>query len=183
MKNFKNNEYKKKQYQMDSRFRGNDSEKELSSSGLTRGSIKHHIGFITVICLTLMISNITFADDTTTEICADGAGIVMIGKLNQKKYCYNPNIQTFWNAYAWCDAQGARLLDLTKDCECTGTTNCYRHCPNLANMTDENVHAYTLHPYSSTSVYTVYLQTPYNGEIRHFNFGEWNWGRALCVWD
>ena len=69
-----------------------------------------------------MISTVTLANDTTTtETCADGAGEIVTGH----KYCKSNVGINWWNANAWCDAQGRRLFSMD-DCtySVTGTTAC-----------------------------------------------------------
>ena len=97
----------------------------LSSLGGAQGAIKRTIHFITVICLTLMVSTMALAEDTTTtETCADGAGTIITGAVSGHKYCKSNQQMNWWNANAWCDAQNRELVDFS-DCACNGTiANC-----------------------------------------------------------
>ena len=67
-------------------------------------------------CGVLMISSITMADDTATETCANGAGWLVPGNVTGYKYCVSKKQMNWWNAYAWCDGMGRRLIDINKDC-------------------------------------------------------------------
>ena len=98
----------------------------------TRGSIKHTIRLITTLCLTLMISTITLADDTI-KTCANGAGIVITGN-NGTDYCMSNNNMNWWTALAWCQTIGKTAIRYPEDCSCVGE-NCLKvQCPNFANM-------------------------------------------------
>ena len=91
-----------------------------------------------LMCGIVMISSVAFADDTT-ETCAGGVGIVIEGAVadangNKHKYCLSKNSMNWWNAYAWCDAQGRRLFDRS-DCACSDTTaDCRGKCPELVGV-------------------------------------------------
>ena len=52
----------------------------------------------------LFMASMAVADDTTTETCANGAGIVITGNLSGHKYCLSNQNMSWWNAYAWCDS-------------------------------------------------------------------------------
>ena len=98
----------------------------------TRGSIRHSIRFITAICVALMISTITLADDTI-KTCANGAGIVITGN-NGTDYCMSNNNMNWWTALAWCQTIGKTAIRYPEDCSCVGE-NCLKvQCPNFANM-------------------------------------------------
>ena len=108
----------------------NDRKEKASPSKSHRDepqeSIWQCIRFITAVCMTLMISTVTLAEDTTTtETCADGAGTVITGAISGRKYCKSNNIMNWWNAHAWCDALGRRLFSMN-DCafSVTSTTTC-----------------------------------------------------------
>ena len=86
--------------------------------------------FLILTCSVIMISSVTFADDTV-ETCANGAGTVVIGAVSGHKYCNSKNGMNWWNAVTWCDGLGRRLFDLS-DCACSDTTaNCVNKCPEL----------------------------------------------------
>ena len=61
-----------------------------------------------------------FAQETTTETCANGAGIIITGNISQKKYCMSKTTMNWWNANAWCDALGKQLFN-TNNCQRFGT--------------------------------------------------------------
>ena len=96
---------------------------------------------LTAIFLT---STVTLAEDTTTtETCANGAGIVIEGAVadangNKHKYCKGKNTMNWWNAVSWCDAQGRRLFDRS-DCACGNTTADCAHskCPELVGVGED----------------------------------------------
>ena len=75
-----------------------------------------------------MISTVTLADDTTaTETCANGAGEIVTGVVTGHKYCKSNVGINWWNANAWCDAQGRRLFSMD-DCafsSTSGTSKCH----------------------------------------------------------
>lgn len=66
-------------------------------------------------------------------LCAKGHGKVITG-INNTQYCLSPMQMNWWSANAWCDAAGMKLVDTTKDCDCTGYEGCKFEsaCPNLA---------------------------------------------------
>ena len=90
-----------------------------------------------LMCGMVMLSSVAFADDTT-ETCANGAGIVITGAVTGHKYCQSKQGFNWWNAYAWCDAQGRRLFDRS-DCACGNTTaDCRGKCPELVGVGGEH---------------------------------------------
>ncbi len=103
------------------------------------------LGFITAICITLMVSTIALADDTTTtvETCANGAGTVVIGAVTGHKYCNSNTRMNWWNAWSWCDALGRRLFAAT-DCACS-STNCssWIVCPEMKGVTSNPDYTHT----------------------------------------
>ena len=72
-------------------------------------------------CCLLIMPCVVYAEDTTTtQTCANGAGIVVKGAI-QGEYCISTKFMNWWNAMAWCD--GMRMKPLTKqDCACGNTT-------------------------------------------------------------
>lgn len=90
-------------------------------------------------CGILFISSVGFAEDTTTETCANGAGTVIEGKVTGHKYCKSNNYMNWWNAHTWCDALGRRLFSLD-DCGCSDTVaNCPKNtCAELAGISQES---------------------------------------------
>ena len=86
-----------------------------------------------LMCGITMVSSVTFAEDIT-ETCAGGAGVVVTGAVSGHKYCRSTQGMNWWNAYAWCDAQGRRLFDRS-DCACSDTTaDCRSKCPELVGV-------------------------------------------------
>ena len=116
---------------------------------------------LTAIFLT---STVTLAEDTTTtETCANGAGIVIEGAVadangNKHKYCKSKNTMNWWNAVSWCDAQGRRLFNLD-DCGCSWELNCQNKCPELLLNVDQWI--WTATPNGSSLAYIVTLSSGY----------------------
>ena len=130
-------------------------------------------------CGVLLISTAVFASDTG-ETCADGAGKVVVG-VSGHKYCLNKSGSNWWNAYAWCDAQGRRLIDLS-DCGCSGVVaDCANNvCVELVGSYTNNYYAWTSRPASGTS--NIYIVTLLDGKIQRYNRASqgMGWGYALC---
>ena len=80
--------------------------------------------------LTLMTATVARA-----ESCANGAGTLVSG-WDGRSYCVGKASMNWWSAFAWCDAIGGTLLDITADCACSGSS-CpnvdARYCMNLSN--------------------------------------------------
>ncbi len=121
--------------------------------------------FLILTCFGLMISTTVLAEDTstTTETCANGAGTVVIGAITGHKYCKSNNTMNYWNAHAWCDAQGRQLFDLS-DCGCDGTRTCQAQgtsglCPELKNVygTSYDSYGWTSLASSESTAYYVSL--------------------------
>ena len=132
----------------------------LSSLSLTRGSIRQHIRFITLICGVLLISTVATAEDTTVETCANGAGTVFVGQVTKHKYCVSNKSMNWWNAVAWCDGMGRRMFDRS-DCACSGTvSDCRSKCPELIPVDGDkwvNQWAWTASAASSSGNYHIHL--------------------------
>lgn len=78
--------------------------------------------YIGMICLSVLLSTSAVA-----ESCAGGSGTVIKG-LDGTRYCQSNTNMNWWSAFAWCDAIGGQLIDITTECiKTTGTTG----CPNL----------------------------------------------------
>ena len=92
--------------------------------------INYHIHLIIAICLTLTIPIATLAEDTTTETCANEAGTIITGAVTGHKYCLSNYYYDYWNAWAWCDAQGKRLFRMD-DCGCDWSKDCTNGCPEV----------------------------------------------------
>ncbi|MBR6674735.1 MAG: hypothetical protein IKL32_02300 [Alphaproteobacteria bacterium] len=117
---------------------------------------------LTLICAILLTSGIAYAEDTTTETCANGGGTVIEGAVadtngNKHKYCLskiNMNMN-WWNAYSWCDGQGRRLFNLT-DCK-NGVTSYSGKCLELQGMgLPTGYYTWVATPKSSTHAYFIY---------------------------
>lgn len=62
--------------------------------------------------------------------CDSDSGTLITGK-DGTKYCQSKVGLNWWSAFAWCDAIGGQLIDLTTECnKVTGT----EQCPNLAGV-------------------------------------------------
>lgn len=83
--------------------------------------------YIGMICLSVLLSTSAVA-----ESCAGGSGTVITG-LDGTRYCKSNITMNWWSAFAWCDAIGGQLIDITTECiKTTGTTG----CPNLTGVGD-----------------------------------------------
>ena len=109
----------------------------------------------------LFTTLVAVADDTTTETCANGAGTVIEGAVadangNKHKYCMSNKTMNFWNAYAWCDALGRRLFQLS-DCRCDNmVADCAKNmCLELNKGIDKLV--LTSNSFTTATVYSVRL--------------------------
>ena len=77
-----------------------------------------------------------FSTSAHTETCAGGAGTVIYGNdadpvigFEGTPYCKSNTVMNWWSAFAWCDAIGGELIDLTTECnKVSGSSG----CPNLA---------------------------------------------------
>ena len=133
-------------------------------------------------CFGLMISTTVWAEDTTSEPCANGAGTIVEGAVTGYKYCKSNNAMNWWNAYAWCDAQGKRMIELN-DCACGNTTSdcANAKCPEFK-LSINNTYAWLNDINSSTVAYTMNLTQG----VRYVDFFQGNgFGRtaityALC---
>lgn len=77
--------------------------------------------FLFLTTCVLGISCHGFAQETSTETCANGAGEVITGYITGTKYCISKTRIDWWNAHAWCDGLGMKLFDLNTDCQQFGT--------------------------------------------------------------
>ena len=126
-----------------------------------------------------MISTVTLAEDTTTtETCANGAGIVIEGAVadangNKHKYCRSNQQMNWWNAVSWCDALGRRLFSLD-DCafSVTSTTT----CNDLKGVVVGEVWIWTSTPSGDSNAYRVNLSS---GTINGSRYRD-NYLYALC---
>ena len=89
--------------------------------------------FLMITCGILFVTSVAIADDTSTEMCANGAGFVVEGAVTGHKYCVGRDGMDWHNAYSWCDALGKQLFDLS-DCACSETqADCAGGgCPEMA---------------------------------------------------
>ena len=110
--------------------------------------------FLMTICGFLFITSVAMADDTTTEMCANGAGTVISGAVTGHKYCMSNNPMNWWNAYAWCDAQGRRLISMD-ECACSALVNCDGKCPEFRKVYNKYIWTTTSDD-TAESVYTSY---------------------------
>ena len=82
--------------------------------------MKKCLGF--AFCLWIM-----FSVPAVAASCAGGSGTVLTG-VDGTSYCKSNITMNWWSAFAWCDAIGGRLIDVTTECiKTTGTSG----CPNL----------------------------------------------------
>ena len=117
----------------------------------------------------LLTSTVTLAEDTTTtETCANGAGIVIEGAVadangNKHKYCISNKTMNWWNAVSWCDAMGRKLFDRA-NCACGNTTaDCAGSmCPELKGVSSGDW-VWSATPNGTTRAYSVSLSSGYIG--------------------
>lgn len=113
--------------------------------------------FLMLTCGILFVTSVAMADDTPTETCANGAGTVVIGVITGHKYCMSNNSMNWWNAYAWCDAQGRRLISMD-DCACSASVNCDGKCAEFTQKLGK--YAWTATPGdTSSTAYSLYIST------------------------
>ncbi|MBR5130267.1 MAG: hypothetical protein IKV03_03495 [Alphaproteobacteria bacterium] len=139
---------------------------------------------ILLLCSILMMPSVVIAQDTTTETCADGAGIVIKGLVSGHKYCKSKSDLNWWNAYAWCDAIGMQMVEAS-DCYCSDTTaDCAdKKCPEFAIDTDTTswVGWTTKTDIKTGEMYTIHSP----GILYPSNYGQsarnrTSWRQALC---
>ena len=110
-----------------------------------------------LMCGMVMMSCVVFAEDITTETCADGAGTVIIGAVSGHKYCKSNKGMNWWNAMAWCDGIGRRLFERS-DCACSATvSDCREKCPELTGASNTNDLVWTATPYTDINAYFISL--------------------------
>ena len=122
---------------------------------------------LSLICTLFILPSIAFAEET----CANGAGKIIMGDINQKKYCLSNKTMDFWNAYAWCDAQGTSLVDLT-DCSCSNTAaDCANNqCPNFVSAPYGYREVWTSAPHDTNKVKRIIMAT----HLSNGSVGQWN---------
>ena len=135
--------------------------------------MKKYIAVLSLLCI--------LSAPVSAETCAGGSGTVIYGNYVDPatglgtRYCKSNIAMNWWSAFAWCDAIGGQLIDLTKECiKSTGTSA----CPNLAGTGSGNV--WTQNVPSGTNVYAVTLSS---GAINHNGYGSGRCDRnaAFCV--
>ena len=128
------------------------------------------------ICCFFIIPYVAMAEEDTTG--ADGAGTIVIG-VSGYKYCLSNKTMNWWNAVAWCDAMGKRLIDLNTDCGCNGTVKCEGYCPEIGNTSTESICTWTTRADSDHSITGVWLNN-YNGLFNGWMSRERTGAVALC---
>ena len=128
--------------------------------------MKKCLGF--AFCLWIM-----FSVPAVAASCAGGSGTVITG-LDGTRYCQSNTNVNWWSAFAWCDAIGGQLIDITTECiKTTGTTG----CPNLTGVGKGSV--WTQNVPSAHLAYYVSLSS---GAVGHNSYGrDVNLSTALCV--
>ena len=84
----------------------------------------------------LLMGCLLLAVPALSEECAKGAGYVIIGNDNTR-YCASRHEMNWWSAFAWCDAAGGQLFDLSTQCYLGGSSGA---CPNLGGSLDLDLH-------------------------------------------
>ena len=135
--------------------------------------MKKYIAVLSLLCI--------LSAPVSAETCAGGSGTVIYGNYVDPatglgtRYCKSNITMNWWSAFAWCDAIGGELIDLTKEClKSTGTSA----CPNLAGTGSGNV--WTQNVPNNQQAYGVDLGS---GGIKLGNRSTSNGGvqYALCV--
>ena len=132
----------------------------------------------------LMISNMSMAQVMLDQECAYGAGYVFKGKY-EGEFCISKTQMNWWNAYAWCDAMGMRLIELNeKDCfQMSGSGDC-RNIYDPAFPTDVlptySYKIWTASPKETTEVYTINPTNTYVRSQVRSTTGLWG-GWAFCA--
>ena len=132
-----------------------------------------------LMCGMVMMSCVVFAEDITTETCADGAGTVIIGAVSGHKYCKSNKGMNWWNAMAWCDGIGRRLFERS-DCACSATvSDCRAKCPELTGVSVGDTYSlvWTATPYTDTNAYFISLVS---GGYSYHHEGRKGHQLALC---
>ena len=74
-------------------------------------------------------ASLVFAAPADAARCNDGA---IITGLDGTTYCWSRVQMNWWSAFAWCDAQGRRLVRLEEECYGRGSTPIEGDgCPNF----------------------------------------------------
>ncbi|MBR5129620.1 MAG: hypothetical protein IKV03_00125 [Alphaproteobacteria bacterium] len=133
---------------------------------------------VALTCGILMFSSIAFADDVNVETCADGVGTVIVGAVTGHKYCKGKRMD-WWNANAWCDAQGRRLFSLS-DCGCSDlTANCAGNiCADLLGVSEK--WAWTSSHSDSSNAYQVDLSSGKMRVMGHNYMSTYDYSFVLC---
>lgn len=118
-----------------------------------------------LICGIALVSSAVIADEAV-ETCANGAGKIVTGAVTGHKYCMSNKNMNWWNAYAWCDAQGRRLFSLD-DCGCDNVkANCANNtCAELKGIYPTWKRFWTASPFSATRNYVVTQDLTVQGVI------------------
>ena len=128
----------------------------------------------------LMISNTSMAQIMLEQECANGAGHVFKGKY-EGEFCISKQSMTWWNAHAWCDAQGMRMIELSdKDCVKPDDLSWgVNHCYNIISQplpSGFTFCGWTSNPKGTTHAYYT--------DVSNANVGNWprqNMCHALCA--
>ena len=133
----------------------------------------------------LMISNMSMAQVMLDQPCANGAGYIYKGRYSGE-FCISKTQMTYWNAYAWCDAMGMRLIELNeKDCfsmsESGGCENIYDPAFPTDVLPTLSYRIWTAHPRGSSEMYTLDVR---NGAHKYLirSYSDPSWGAwAFCA--
>ena len=131
-------------------------------------------------CCLLIMPCVVYAEDTTTtQTCANGAGLVLPSTISGHEYCMSNNTMNWWNAVAWCDALGRRLFSMD-DCGCDWNKNCNGICPETKGVVHTDVFGkwiWTATPKRSTGAYNSSLG---GGTLDNWPDRSFNGYRAFC---
>lgn len=90
------------------------------------------------------------------DSCANGGGAIIVGAVNKQKYCISHNIMNWWNAVAWCDAMGKKLVPFNQE-ECdTSAEPIHKTCPNFFGIDSPyGYRVWTSTPFGNDSAYRI----------------------------
>lgn len=133
----------------------------------------------------LMISNTSIAQVMLDQLCANGGGYVFKGKY-EGEFCMSKQSMTWWDAHAWCNAVGMRLIELSdKDCVkpddlSWGVNHCYNIISQPWPSEFVSYRLWTANPKGTSRAYCVNGSNANVCDQERKQTGMWG-GYALCA--
>ena len=96
---------------------------------------------------------------TATVARAECPGRSITG-YNGQNYCLSNTYMNWWSAFAWCDAIGGTLFDVTADCACSGSSCPVvgdNRCPNVWMVRGDWCYIWTRNERADRTEYAYYL--------------------------